>query len=210
MGGNVATASAGTGTLYVFLAVCQRVCAASILPICGVMTVLALCGTLSPEIGVRGIAGAIKKIYTFSLGAIMTLLLASLSAGTTLTAAADSTTARAARLAASTAIPIVGGSVGETLRTLSAGVQYMKGIVGFGGVLLLLLLVLPVLLSLIFTRLAFLLSVGVAELLGCDREARLLGELSGIWGTMIAVVAMSAVMFVLALVLFVRTVVAVG
>ncbi|MBR2354144.1 MAG: hypothetical protein IKA76_06575 [Clostridia bacterium] len=210
MGGNVATAASGTGTLYVFLAVCQRVCAVSVLPVCGVMTVLALCNALSPEVGVRGIAGALKKIYTFSLGTVMTLLLASLSGGSALTAAADSTAARAAKLATSTAIPIVGGSVGETLRTLSAGVQYMKEIVGIGGVILLGILSLPVLISLILTRLVFLLSVGVAELLGCDREAKLLSELGSAWGIMIAVVAMSTVLFVLALVLFIKTVVAVG
>ena len=210
MGGNVATASAGTGTLYVFLTVCQRICSVTVLPVCGVCTVLALCNALSPEVGARGITGALKKIYTFTLGTIMTLLLTSLSAQTTLTAAADSTTARAAKLAASTAIPIVGGSVGETLRTLSSGVQYMKGIVGVGGIVLLLLLVLPVLISLILARLSFLLAVGVAELLGCDREARLLSELGSVWGTMIAVVAMSSVMFILALCLFIKTVVAVG
>lgn len=210
MGGNVATASAGTGTLYVFLTVCQRICSVTVLPVCGVCTVLALCNALSPEVGVRGITGALKKIYTFSLGTIMTLLLTSLSAQTTLTAAADSTAARAAKLVTSTAIPIVGGSVGETLRTLSSGVQYMKGIVGVGGIVLLLLLVLPVLVSLILARLSFLLAVGVAELLGCDQEARLLSELGGVWGTMIAVVAMTSVMFILALCLFIKTVVAVG
>ena len=210
MGGNVATASAGTGTLYVFLTVCQRLCSLTVIPVCGVCTVMALCHALAPDAGVRGIAGAIKKIYTFSLGTVMTFLLTSLSLQTTLTASADSVTARAAKLAASTAIPIVGGAVGETLRTLSSGVQYMKGIVGVGGIVMLLLLVLPVLISLILTRLSFLLSVGVAELLGCDREARLLSELGSVWGTMIAVVAMSSVMFILALWLFIKTVVAVG
>ncbi len=210
MGGNVTTAAAGTGTLYVFLAVTERLCAVSVLPVCGVLTVLSLCQTLSPEVGVRGISGALKRIYTFSLGMVMTLLLASLSFQTTLTAAADSTAARATKMVTSMAIPIVGGSVGETLRTLSSGVQYMKGIVGVGGIVFLFLLVLPVLLSLILSRLAFLLSAGVAELLGCDREGKLLSELSGIWGTMIAVVAMCSVMFILALWLFIRCVVAVG
>ena len=210
MGGNVSTASAGTGTLSLFLVVAERLCAMSVMPVCAALGALALCAGLAPDLGVRGLGNAIKKIYTFSLGLVMTLLMASLSFQTTLSAAADSTSARVGKLLSGMAIPVVGGSVGETLRTLASGVQYMKGIVGVGGILLLLFLLLPVLLSLILSRAAFLLSGGVAELLGCDREGRLLSELSGIWGTLIAVVSMCSVMFILALWLFVRCAVAVG
>ena len=113
-------------------------------------------------------------------------------------------------MASAAAIPIVGGSVGDTLRTVAAGVQYLKGVVGIGGIFLILLLVLPVLLSLLMTRLAFLLGGGVADILGCDAEGRLLGELGNVYGCMLAVVSMSAVMFILALVIFVRTTIAVG
>ncbi len=210
MGGNVATASAGTGGLALFLALCQNLFAATVLPVVGFCTVMALCNALSPGLGVRGLASAVKKIYTFVLGLMMTILLTSLSAQTTLTAAADSLTAKTAKMVSSTVIPIVGGSVGETLRTLASGVQYLKGVVGIGGIVLLFLLLLPTLLSLILTRLVFLLSTGVAEMLGCDREGRLLSELGGVYGTMIAVVSMSSVMFMLAFHLFVKTVVAVG
>lgn len=208
MGGNVTTASAGVGTLSVFLTVCETLCARSVMPLTCFLTALALCNTLSPEAGMRGLTGAVKKTYTFSIGMTMTILLASLSAQTTLTAAADSTTARAAKVVSSTVIPMVGGSVGETLRTVASGVGYLKSVVGIGGIVFLFLLTLPTLLTLILTRLAFLLSGGAAELLGCDSESRLLSELGTVWGCIIAAVAMSAVMFILGLTIFVRSTVA--
>ena len=210
MGGNVTTAAAGTGTLYVFLTVTERICAVSVIPVCVFCSSLALCGALTPEVGVRGLSGAVKKIYTFSLGLVMTLLLFSLSSQTALSAAADSVTARAARTVSSSVIPIVGGAVGETLRVLASSVQYIKSVVGFGGVIFVLLLLLPCLVSLLLSRLALLLATGVAELLGCDHEGRLLGDLGGIYGLLVAVVSMCSVMFMLALTLFVRTAVAVG
>lgn len=210
MGGNVTTAAAGTGTLYVFLTVTERLCAATVIPVCGFCSSLALCSALSPQVGVKGLSGAVKKIYTFSLGLVMTILLFSLSSQTALTAAADSVTARAARTVSSTVIPIVGGAVGDTLRVLGSSVQYMKSIVGLGGILFLFLLLLPCLVSLLLCRLAILLATGVAELLGCDVEGRLLGDLGGIYAVLIAVVSMCSVMFMLALTLFVRTAVAVG
>ena len=210
MGGNVTTATAGTGTLYVFLTVCESLCARTVLPIGCFCTALALCNTLAPEAGMRGIASSVKKIYTFTMGLMMTLLLSCLGAQTTLTAAADTTAARAAKLVSSNVIPIVGGSVGETLRTVGAGVQYLKSVVGIGGIVLLGVLVLPTLLSLILTRLVFLLGIGVADILGCEDESRLLSEVGNIYGCMLAAVAMSAVMFIFAIVIFIKTVVAVG
>ncbi len=210
MGGNVSTASVGTSSLYVFISACEGMCAKSVIPVCCVFTALSLCNTLSPEMGLRGLSGALKKIYTFFLGTVMTVLMASLSAQTTLTAAADSTAARTARLVSANVIPVVGGSVGDALRTVATGVQYLKSVVGIWGISLIVMLLLPVLISLIMARLAFLLGSGVADMLGCETEGRLLSELGGVYAIMVAVVAMSSVMFVFALTIFSKTVVAIA
>ncbi len=208
MGGNVSTAAASSGTMSFFLTVSETLCARSIMPVTATCTALLLCRMLSPDASLSGVHNAIRKIYTFTLGLVMTLLCALLSAQTTLSAAADSTGARAARLVSATVIPVVGGAVGETLRTLSSGVQYLKSIFGIGGIFFLCLLILPTLLSLLITRTVLLFGSGVAEMLGCERERSLLSELGGVWGIMIAVVAMSGVMFLLALTIFVRVAVA--
>ena len=139
----------------------------------------------------------------------MTLLVMLLSVQTTLSAAADGTAARAAKMVASSVIPIVGGSVSETLRTVASGVQYIKSVVGVGAIALIIILLLPTLVSLVLTRLAFIISGCVADMLGCESESRLLGELGGVWGCMIAVVSMTAVMFILALSIFIKSAVAV-
>ena len=210
MGGNVGTASVGTSTLYVFLSVCQGIFAESVVPVCCVFTALALCNSLSPDMGLKGFSGTLKKIYNFFLGFIMTVLIASLSSQTTLSAAADSTSARAAKLVSANVIPIVGASVGDTLRTIATSVGYLKSVVGIGGIFFILLLLLPLLVTLLLTRLAFSLSSGVAELIGCDAEGRFLSELGGVYGIMIAVVSVSSVMFIFALTIFTKTVVAIA
>ena len=208
MGGNVSTAATSSATLSVFLGVCETLCAKTVVPVVCISTALALCNTLNSELGLRGFASAIRKTYTFILGTVMTLLIASLSSQTVLSAASDSAGVRAARLVSSTAIPIVGGSVGDTLRTVASGVSYLKTVVGVGGIVFVIILVLPILISLILTRVVFLLTSGVADMLGCETEGKLLSELGSVWGTMIAVVAMCSVMFILALVVFVRIAVA--
>lgn len=208
MGGNVTTASVGTASLYAFLTVTQRVVGQTVVPVCSFCMAAALCQSLGGDSSLRGITSAIKKTYTFTLGLIMTLLLTALGASTTLSAAADSVAARTAKLVSATVIPTVGGSIGETLRTVAASVGMLKSVVGIGGILLVALLVLPTVLSLVATRLVFLLAGGLAEILGCEREGRLLGELGGVFGCLLAVTAMSGVMFILALTIFVKSTVA--
>jgi len=210
MGGNVSTATQTSATLGVFLSVAEGLCAKTVIPVCAIGTAMALCQALSPDFGLRGVANALRKTYTFTLGLIMTLLCFLLSSQSALCAAADSTGARTAKLFSGMAIPTVGSSVGETLRTVAGSIQYLKSIVGIGGIVFVLLLLLPTLLSLLVTRLVFLLGSGVAEMLGCEVEGKLLSELGSVFGMLIAVVAMCSVMFIFSLSLFVRIAVAIG
>jgi len=198
------------GTLYVLLSVLEAFCAGTIVPVGSICGALALCGAVSPKINMRGITSAIKKTYTFALGLIMTILVTSLGAQTTISSAADGIAAKAARAVSSNVIPVVGGSVGETLRTVASGVTYMKNIIGVGGIIFIAVLLLPTLITLILTRLAFLLAGGVADMLGCDGESRLLGEIGGVYGMFIAVTAMASVMFILAMYIFIKCTVAIG
>lgn len=210
MGGNVGTASSAAGTLYCFLAVCEGFCAKTVIPICSICIAFALCRGISPSVNLGAFASSVKKTYTFILGFIMTLLLAVLSMQTILGSAADGIGAKSAKLLTASVIPIVGGSVSDTLKTVGASVQYVKSIVGVGGIVLIVILVLPTLISLIFARFVFMISGSIAELLGCEREGKLIGELGNAEACMLATVSMSSVMFVLALNIFVKSAVAIG
>lgn len=210
MGGNVTTAATGSAWFYVMLNVCQTLLASTLIPICCILTVLGICDAISDEIKTGKIMTSIKKIYNFLLGFIMTVLLASLGAQTALSASADTVTARGAKLVSGAFIPIVGGSVGETFRTLAGGVAYLKNIFGIGSIAMIALLTLPPLVSVLMTRFVLLVSGGVADMLGSPTEARLLENLSEVYGTMLAVVSCVSVMFVLGFCIFMRTVVAVA
>jgi len=210
MGGNVSTASAGSATLYFFLSICESLCANTIAPVCIILTVTALCSSLSSDIKLGGVSGTVKKAYNFTLGFVMSMLVAILGIQTTLTSAADGLGAKAARLVSSSVIPIVGGSVGDTLRSVASSVEYVKSVFGISAIIFIAFLVLPTLLNLLMTRAAFSISSGVADMLGCERESRLLSEISNIYGCMIGVCAMSSVMFILGLTVFVKTAVAIA
>ncbi len=209
MGGNVSTASVGSASFGVMLGVSQSIFAKTLIPVCCVLTVFGFCGSLTDEFKTGRIMSALKKTYVFVLGLVMTLLLSALGAQTTLASAADTTAARTARLVSGTVIPVLGGSVGETFRSVAAGVTYLKSVFGVGAIIMIALLVLPALTAILLTRLVFLLCAGLADMLGCGNEAALLECMGEVYGFMLAVISGVAVMFVLALYIFMQTVVAV-
>ena len=208
LGGNVTTASAGSATLYCFLTVFEKLWAASAIPVFALLLMLGFCDVLCTELKTGRIVGTIKRIYGFFLGLSMTVLLSSLAAQTTLTAVADSVSARAGRLVSSTVIPIVGGNLGEALRTVASSVTYLKNIFGIGGIIIIAILVLPMAMSLLLTRFIFNVTSTFADILGCEQESKLLASFYEAYGCMLAVVSGVGMMFVLSLCIFMKTVVA--
>ena len=209
MGGNISTAAVTSSTLYMILAIIQKVCSASIIPVCFIMVISAICSGFTDRGLLDGVSSGIKKVYNFFVGFIMMLMVFVLSTQTTIASSADTVAARSGKLIISTVIPGIGGSIADTLRTVAGSVGYIKGVVGIGGIVLLAMLTLPVLISLLMSRLAVIISSTVAEMLGCRRESKLLGEISNIYGFLVGAVSISAVTLTVAMGIFVKCTVAI-
>ena len=210
MGGNTGTASLSGATLYGFLAISERLCLDTVTPVCLVLTATSLCGAISPDVKLYGISGAVKKTYNFIIGLVMSLLVAILGMQTTLASAADGIAAKTAKMVTSTVIPTVGGSIGDTLRSVAASVSYIKSVFGISSVIFILLLAAPTLITVLLARAVFIISGGIADMLGCERESRLLSQMSDVYGCIMGAVAMSTVMFILGLGIFTKSTVAIA
>ena len=133
-----------------------------------------------------------------------------LAAQTTLAAKADTLAMRSAKFAAGNLIPVVGGSVSELIRTVSAGVGYLRGTVGICGVLLILLSLFPTLVELLLYRLVWQIGASVADMLGCDGERRLLDETASLTGYLIAAVSICSSVLLLAMTVLAHCTSAIG
>lgn len=209
MGGNVSTAVVGHAGMMMFLNLVENFCTVALRAAVGICTALTVCTAFMPSVSFTGLINLVKRVYTFSLGFVMLLLSFSLSVQTTLTAASDSVAMRGAKMLAGSAIPVVGGSVGETLKTVSGSIKFLKSTVGVGGIVIIGLLLLPTLISVLIYRLVFITASACADFLGCTREAKLLSGFVTIYGYLLASVAICSVTFVFLLTLFVRCSVAV-
>ncbi len=210
MGGNAAAAAASASSLSLFLALLEGVITKSMVPFCGICLGFAVVNTCAPGLRLQSLIGTIKKHYTTALSFLMMLLLAMLGAQSVLAAGKDSLAMKSVKFAAGSMIPVVGGSVSELLRTVSTGVEYLRGSVGVCGVLLLFLLLLPTLVELLLVRLTWELSASVADMLGCDSEKKLLDEFASVSGYLIAAVAVTSSLPVLAFSLLLHCASAIG
>ncbi|MBQ8322044.1 MAG: hypothetical protein IJX92_06740 [Clostridia bacterium] len=146
----------------------------------------------------------VKSAFTFCVSALTTTLGAVMSLQTVVASASDSAAMRAIRYAASGMIPVVGSAVSSSLSTLSAGLGYVKSIVGAGGITVILALTVSPLLMLLLYRLALSLAVGVSDMCLAPSASRVFGAFRSALDTIIAVHAMCSVIFIFEIIVFMK------
>ena len=207
VGGNVGTAAVSSAGFGLLLAVVEQLCAGTLAPVTGMCAVLSVSGALFGG-DFRGTVNGIKKIYTFFLGLVATVLTFSLSVQTSLAAGADGLAMKSVRMLAGRAIPVVGGSVGETLRTAAGSIGYLRSVAGGVGLLAVFVILVPPLVSMVGYRLILIAARSVADLLGTASESKMLEAVETVFGYMLAVMCVCAVTSLLLITLFAKCAVA--
>jgi stage III sporulation protein AE len=205
-GGNVAVATVNQSTLIFATSLVSTLGGATVVPLFSICLALTLVGTVEGASGSKTahISGKLKKWYTTALALTMLLLSAILAAQTTLAARADSLTFKTVRFVVSSNIPLVGGGVAEMLRSAATGVSWLRSLVGVGGVVMLLSLLLPTIARVLLCRWVCTLGADAAAWFGCPEEGRLLSELGGLHGYLLAVVSLCSVTFFFSLILLLQ------
>ena len=204
MGGNVSTAVVQNYGMIMFLTIFENICIGALQLILGICLALAVSSAFMPNMNLKPLSDAIKKTFTFFIGLVMLIFSTVLSTQTLLSSKADSLSAKTAKMFAGQMIPLVGGTVGDTLRTAGASIEYLRSTVGTGIIIIFLLLVLPTVLSVWGFRLSFIASNAVSGLLGCEQEGRMVSEIASIYGYILAIVSICSVVLLFLLTLFVR------
>ena len=190
--------------MMIFLGIVEHLCSATVAPVAGTCVSVAVAETFLGGGSMRGIGNFIKKIYVYFLGLVMLLLTFSLSVQTALSAGAYGVAMKSAKMLAGRVIPVVGSSVGDTLRTVAGSVGYLKTTVGTVGVVAVLLLLLPPLITVLLYRLGLIAASACADFLGCTAEGKLLEAFVTVYGYLLAVMCICAVAAVFLLTLFVK------
>jgi stage III sporulation protein AE len=206
MGGNVGAAVSNQSTLVMSLSLVEWLGGKSIVPLVSLCLAFSLLGVFESSVSGRMqvLTGKLKQWYTTALSLVMLLLSGALAAQTTLASRADSLGFRTVRFAVSSNIPVVGVGVAEMLRTAATGISWLRGVVGVGGIVLLLWLLLPRIVSLLLYRLVYSVAADLALWMGCEEEGRMFSEIGSLQGYLLAVISVSVMTFFFALIILLR------
>ena len=170
------------------------------------LSALGLAMSLASAMGSEGalaVSRGVKSLFGWLLGIFTAVLTGTLSLQTMIASAADSAAIRAAKYMASGLIPVVGTTVSSALSTLAGGLSYAKGVIGGGAIVALLSIALSPLVMLLAYRLTLSIGIILSDFTG--------GGASGIFSayrfsldTLIALYALSAVIFIFQTVLFIK------
>lgn len=205
MGGNSGGAVVGNSAVLLWLEIIGLLATSCLIPAAAVMTAVSVAGTILSDVRTSGLSAAIGRAVAGVLGLAAFLLGAALGAQSVIAGAADRMSFRTAKYFAGSYIPVVGSTVGDSLRTLAASVELLRSTVGAAGIVLLILLLLPTVISLLLSRTAFSFASGVAELLGVDALARFFKDTASVFGLLLAAAIISALVFVFAMTVFAIT-----
>ena len=204
--GNITTASVTNASLMLVYTLFQNGIRVFLWPIVQLLYVLGIVGNLGGSLRLDGISRFIRQLFTWLLSLAMLFLSALIGVQSTMAVSADSFSMKTAKFALGNFIPLVGNALSDAVGTVAGSLTLIKNTCGVLGIVTVALLLLPVLLHLLLHRMVIGAAQGMAELLGCEREGRFLGDVYATLGYVLAVVALSSVLFVfiLALIISVR------
>lgn len=172
-----------------------------------ILPILATVGFASSLLRTLGGSAALergaKNLYNRILGIAVFILTATLSLQSVIASAEDSAALRAARYGTSTIIPSVGGAVSSSLSVLLGGLSYAKSIVGAAAIGALLYILIAPMVILFLYKIGIGIAEALAEILGAKNSFSL-SAFSSVIDSVIASWALSGVMLVLQVVLFMK------
>ena len=210
MGGNLQTAVVSSSSLGITLAVCEFIFSYTVFPVFCFCMCINICSAFEPSRALSQISEVVKKNYTLLLSLIMAVLTVSVSSQTFISARADNFAMRGAKFILGSFIPMFGGSVSSTLGNVATSVELMRGAVGIGGIIIILLMLLPMAVKLCIMRALYSLCSVFAGIIGCDEERGLLLEISSLYGYLFGVSAICSSSFIMSFGILARCASAVG
>ena len=203
-GGNASAALSNSSGIAALLIVVEKICIKYLIPLLKICFALGIASSIS-GIRLNKFSSMIKKGFISVTVLLMTVITITLAFQNSISSSADSVAVRSLRFAALKSIPIVGGGIGEALRTVSAGLQLTKSITSAYGVIVILVLALIPLSELFSLKISLSLSEAISSLISVNGQDGILSEAISLIDFLIALVAIVSLVFLIVISLFMST-----
>lgn len=174
-------------------------------PLIYILLIMMLFEKVSTYLSDTGLFKVAKNTVMNTLKFITTVLLSVMSFQSILGASKDSVSLRAVKFAASNFIPIVGGVVSESMRTISAGLKLLRTSVGGTFIIAIFLTVLPIIIDIFLLKTMLSIFSIFSGLLGATGEKSLYDSSVDILNVLNGIIIFSLLISVISVILFITT-----
>ncbi|MBE6677615.1 MAG: hypothetical protein E7597_02340 [Ruminococcaceae bacterium] len=205
MGGNTAQGIASAAGFGMFLTVTEAICAKLLLPLLSLGFAFALTGLLPGSTSLAPLASFVKTAACTLIAFVFTIVSFVFYFQSAISASGDNFTYRSIKFASGAFVPVIGSAVGESARTAFGAVSVVKGTVGGFGVAVMISYLLPPVVSCVLYKLCFSLCAVGARLMGLEKPAKFLTELSSLLGISLALLVGTALVFTVISAVFLKS-----
>lgn len=205
------TSSGCTSTALASSAVCsfgisalQLIASYFVIPAFRVCVALLCAMSICKGFDISGVFSFFKTLSFWCLGLIMTLFCGILSIQTQITTSADTLAIKGVKFSFSRLVPVAGGMISDSLKTVMSGAVYLKGISGGAGILYILYAALPPLCCIGAIKLILTLCGMCAKMTNQKSQSTLLDGLSSLMNLLFSACLCCSLSFIIVLTIFMK------
>ena len=205
--GGVTAAAARQGATVLFSQLLMTAMDRLLVPLVYAYVAVSCAAAAVDSPGLQKLAALVKSAAAFLLTALLLAFVGYLTASGAIAGSVDASAVKAAKLAISRAIPVVGGVLADASETVLAGAGALRGTVGVIGLLVVLAICLTPFLRLAAQYLLYKLTAALCAAVAQSRLSRLIDAIGGAVGLVLGMTGAGALVLLISLVSAVSAVV---
>ena len=175
-----------------------------LIPIVLIIIVFSIISKISDRVQVEKISKFLKSGVVWFLGIVLTIFVGVVSLEGTLSSSVDGITAKTAKTAVSSVIPVVGKILGDVVDSVLGCGVVLKNAVGVVGVIVIIgICILPVL-KIATLSIMYSLASAVVQPVADDKIVKLLDEMSGVFKLLLAILCSLSVILIIGVTLVIK------
>lgn len=202
--GNIASASMLQPILLFIITFIGNFINSIIIPLVLISTALGIVSKLSDKIQIDKLSKFLKSSVVWILGVVLTLFVGIVSLEGSLSSSVDGVTAKTAKAAVSSFIPVVGKILGDAVDTVIGCSSILKNAVGFIGVVVVIgICILPII-KLIILMTFYYLGSAICQPIADNKIIELLDQMGDTFKILLAILCSVSVMFIIGVTLVIN------
>ena len=202
--GNVATVAILQPVLLTMIAIIINLLSNFILPVIFIATTINIISNISEHVNIEKISTMLRKSALWVTEVTLIIFVGILSLEGSLSSTVDGITAKTAKTVVSSAIPVVGKILGDTVDSVIGGVTITKNAIGFLGVIALIAVTIVPLIKTLIIMIVFNLSAGLIEPIADKRIVKCMSGVGDSIKILFAIFATVIFLFIIAVTFMVK------